>query len=423
MSGEAKGRRRFGILEPDPGGHRFLFVRLLALHAPAGATVLLTTPGARGRPEFDVHLRDLMETGDLTVTEVPEAARSRSLLQRGIDAVRLGRLVGSFDVVAVPDGDRRPEWWYLLPAVARRTRVSVLLTRPVRPRRMYATSRRLIATWSKGVLAVVATVLTRRRLRVLQLDLPVGSPSKLALTGWLTPVRDPVPPAAADPVRPRTRSGVVIAGALSRRKGLEQAVDAWKRQGITSRLHLVGRISRDVDPAVRAEIDELVGSGRLVAVDRYVEESEFEQAISTAEAVLLPYASGTWSSGIAGRAVRAHTPIVVVGPASGIAEAVDELGIGSWLRDFGGLSDALHSLRAERISPALAAAAASLDDGQDFASSLWGAGPASATERRVRHHEAESDDELHHDQSDTCTGRIADQSPDGDGAEPDDRAE
>ncbi len=358
---------RLAILEPNHDGHRYLLVRLLAAAAPGPVLLLTSAAGAASR-QFELHLAPLAAAGSLTVRVVGD----------GGGRLRVARSLAGVDVVVVPDADRSLRWCAALAAGAR-CRVRGVLLRPARPLGLYPGPAAAARGWVKVLLAAALTVASGRRIAFRQLDLPGTSRSRLRLTRLLPPVGDPIPPAARAPAVEGRRRGLLLVGALSARKGVDAVVERWRALGLDEPLVLVGRLDPDIGESTRAELDRLVDDGRAHVDDRYVADDEVDAAVRSARAVLLPYGRETWSSGILGRAVRNRTPVVVVGPASGVSATVVDAGLGAWIDDLDGLPAALARLDAEggAIAAALAAYDARMDDGSDFAAALWGEGTRS----------------------------------------------
>jgi glycosyltransferase involved in cell wall biosynthesis len=101
---------------------------------------------------------------------------------------------------------------------------------------------------------------------------------------------------------------IVAAGALDERKGTDLLVHAFSRAELTEsdRLLLVGRLAPNVRDLVERVYQPLVANGRIIMMDRFVSDKDFELAILAADVVCTPYRSHIGSASIAIRAAEAR---------------------------------------------------------------------------------------------------------------------
>jgi hypothetical protein len=105
---------------------------------------------------------------------------------------------------------------------------------------------------------------------------------------------------------------MVAPGFLHPGKGLEQAVEAFRRAG-RGRLYLIGSVRDPVPENVSyaERLRELANATPGVElVERFVDDETFDAWIAAADAVVLPYRR-SWSSGVLARAQAIGTPAIV----------------------------------------------------------------------------------------------------------------
>ena len=113
----------------------------------------------------------------------------------------------------------------------------------------------------------------------------------------------------------------VCAGFLHPAKGFERAAFAWNAAGMPGRLAIVGSV-RDHTPeneTYAGMLRDLSSSlDRVVLVEDFVSDRDFDAWIAAANLVILPYRR-SWSSGALARAQQLGTPAAVAG-VGGLAE-------------------------------------------------------------------------------------------------------
>ncbi len=145
------------------------------------------------------------------------------------------------------------------------------------------------------------------------------------------PLPDPVPPAtgpiqtSAEGVTVNRHQAVrfLLPGALSRRKGADVLVRALAglSRDDAARMEVVcaGRVDARDRPALQRVVAHLRHRRpdiRLDWQDRFLPGQEFQNALSRADWILMPYRRPEYSSGILGRAAQAGVP--VIGPEDGL---------------------------------------------------------------------------------------------------------
>ena len=137
-----------------------------------------------------------------------------------------------------------------------------------------------------------------------------------AATDHLSLLPDPVP-TMLDVTRTEARQRlglpeagryVVSAGALDGRKGTDLLLRAFKQAKLadSDRLLLAGRLAPDMRKLVDRECREWVASDRMIVLDRFISDEEFNLAITAADVVCTPYRRHIGSASIAIRAASAE---------------------------------------------------------------------------------------------------------------------
>jgi glycosyltransferase involved in cell wall biosynthesis len=301
------------IVEPDPGGHRFQYVRhVVELAAPAGEVVLLTSRGAQQLAEFDNYLADVPVTVVERFDDIyPPTAQM---------AAAVAEVHRTHDVAAtlVMDADQSlKRWWLVAPrafrGLPRRPRVIFLLTRypaTLTLRDQLGWKHRV----AKGGLALLA-MSTRTLSRVVTLagrdDMSAGALVKR--------VRDPAICGAhsrdRDRIRdelglPATRRLVGIFGAISDRKNVPLVTAAVLASGDDADLVLAGGIQDEVAAWLAQQPESTLA--RIVQRDGFLSNDELDRFVAAADVVMIAQ-NNNGPSGIMGKALAAEVPVLSAG--------------------------------------------------------------------------------------------------------------
>jgi len=114
------------------------------------------------------------------------------------------------------------------------------------------------------------------------------------------------------------------------RKGTHLLLEGFSRAklGITDRLLLAGTLGEPLRQTLRNDYRQACEQGRIVVLDRYVNEVELMNAFAAVDLVCAPYADHFGSSGVALRTAQAGRPILA--PCQGwFAEMVPRFGLGA----------------------------------------------------------------------------------------------
>lgn len=309
------------LFEAGRGGHAFTYVRLLlpALLEACDRVTLVTRVEAPQSEDFHAQLGPLLERVDVkptvTLRSTPLAGaidRARAL-RAAMAAHRPGHvLTTTLDGLAQGMGLARVSG-----------RLGALRSAPIEgavhncrfayPARGWAD--RLRAPWNRMLLAAAPVE------RCHMVDLVAYEDVQRrggALAQRCVMLPDPVeaPPAVdRDDARrrldlPREGRLLVCPGALSRRKGVDLLIGAFARAALhkDDRLLLAGRFDADV----RRAYEQAPGDARsrIVAMDRYLTNEEFDLSLAAADVVCAPYPSHAGISNIALRAAKAGRPVL-----------------------------------------------------------------------------------------------------------------
>lgn len=301
------------ILEPDPGGHRFQYVRhVVELASKDGDVLLLTSRGAQQLPEFENYLAGMPvsvhERFDSIYPPTAEMAEAIAEIAREQDLLQ----------ALVMDADQSlKRWWQVAAQAFRglspRPRVVFLLTRY--PATLTLTDR---LGWAhrvaKGGLSVLA-MSTRTLSRVVTLagrdDTSAGALVKR--------VRDPAICGAHSRERqllrtslglPHERRLVGIFGAISDRKNVPLVTEAVLASGDDADLVLAGGIEPDV--AAWLAQQPAATHARIIQRNGFLSNDELDQLVAASDVVMIAQ-NNNGPSGIMGKALAAEVPVLSAG--------------------------------------------------------------------------------------------------------------
>ncbi|TWU37650.1 D-inositol-3-phosphate glycosyltransferase [Novipirellula aureliae] len=122
---------------------------------------------------------------------------------------------------------------------------------------------------------------------------------------------------------------IVSVGGQDRRKGTDLLLRAFEvaRFADQDRLVLIGKISDEIRPQIQVIQQNSVLANRLIIIDRYISEDEFQQAIIASDLVAMPYRSTDRPSGIACRCLAWGRPVIATN-SGWLKWVVDDLGAG-----------------------------------------------------------------------------------------------
>jgi len=313
------------ILELNPSGHRFHYVRLIAegLSEVGLRPVIVTSARAVASPEFDVHLRRVAGLADIDASVHFPEKRGWALAGTTLQALR-GALT-----------KHRPHHAYLpfADGVAQRLALEGLLRRSG-----FLSQTRIEGLLFRGEFAYPRTRTPRDFVkdrvteylisRVPRTSLHLLDPlvyehvksisghHRLAVTLVPEPVEMTFSMSSSESrdVLGLERSGkyVVCVGGISRRKGTDLVLRAFQDRRIpsASALLLFGPHDEHTRSLLRGPFADAVRRGEIVSRDGYLPQSTIEHAVSAADVVALPYRRHVGSSGVLTRAAAARKTIV-----------------------------------------------------------------------------------------------------------------
>jgi glycosyltransferase involved in cell wall biosynthesis len=298
------------LVEPNPGGHRFQYVRHLVRYEPD--SVVLTSTGATATPEFAAYLGDVpVEVLERYSQPEPATAEMVSVIA-GLARER------SVDTVVVMDADQSlKRWWLEAPRafrdLPRRPRVIFLLTRY--PARLTFGDR---LGWlhrvSKASLAEVA-----RARGVLARTVSLAGRDDRSPGRLVHRVQDPAICEASAADRPALREKldlpaddviVGILGAISGRKNVPMVASAVAAVGGAARLLLAGQLEPDVAAWVSSQPASV--RSRLIVRDEYLTNERLDAYVAACDIVSIAQ-DNNGPSGIMGKALAAGVPVLTAG--------------------------------------------------------------------------------------------------------------
>jgi glycosyltransferase involved in cell wall biosynthesis len=326
------------VFEPDFAGHHFAYLRLIlpAFAEIAGTVVLSTHTAALDSTQYQVLLQPL--SCPMQVDALPPASGGFLLnhmrhLQSLAQSVRRVRP----DHVVVPYADG----------------ISQLLgaTRPwpIIPREVH-----LEGLMFRGAFAYPSTSLRRRAFTMASWELAARSRwtrmhhldplvvAAIRRRGGSFASRCDLMPDPVERMTPRDEAAarrhlgipedgryIGCIGALDRRKGADLLIRAFAsaRLAPSDRLLLVGPHEPYVAEMLRGEYLPMVGAGRIVVIDRFVSQPDFEAAVQAADVICTPYPEHVGSASIVIRGAAAGK--IVLGSTYGwIGTTIQQFGLG-----------------------------------------------------------------------------------------------
>lgn len=301
-------RRRVLVVEGNPDGHRLYYVSLLvaAELEDGGEVFVVTTKRAIGSSEWRVHMEHLASRISLQL-----------LSEFSIEAIGAIANDLGIDHVVVPDGDSRA---YEIAKGARwygRGTITILVMREMgQPAKVPGIA--MIKTFVKRKVLQRVDRVPRVQIRVLK-SAPWSGRSALPIS------RDPVRLTRSGASGEPTRENILpsgcfwfgVVGSIDPRKNLPlvaSAISSLNRADVG--LVVAGQVRDSVLESAEAGFQRIrAAGGRIVVINRLLEEAEFDQIIAELDCVVLAH-SNEGPSGILGKAMAAGTRIVAAGAAT-----------------------------------------------------------------------------------------------------------
>lgn len=292
---------RILLFDPYAGGHHGLYVAAFGRVLSARHEVIAAAPTSSLRHLGDADVDRLALDDALVHLKVEEASRAQdaALLRECIRRSGADQAVHLFADAALPNLLGRP------PDVP----TTVVLFRPRAHWRDLGgipPSPRERAVGRIYELAVAAWL--RRGGAVLTLD-PVAAErwsNRNRSVAWL-----PEPPVTATPNERSERTGGVIYGALSARKGLHHVTAALEQGAHGLELTLAGAVNSEFEAPLADAVERLRGAGASVRLrTQRLDEREALDVLASARVVLLPYVGHIGMSRVLLEAAVAGTPVL-----------------------------------------------------------------------------------------------------------------
>jgi len=336
---------RIFILEPNPDGHRFSYVRRLATAvSELGVEVIVsTTADGVASVQYAEQLRPVESMFTLVVGSIAgrrgPAGRQRRSAEMLSDAIRRHRP----DHVYVPYADgtiqimgaRRMVGMHRAPV---RCEIEAVMMRGALAYR----GRGLRASlWSTAWLAATsaAPVDVIHHLDRIAIDAIRARDPRLGRRMRLLP--DPATPCSpVGSAEARTTLGlpqegrlIGCVGSIDTRKGMDLLVRAFlgRRRAESDRLLLAGPHDGALRDIIAGEASRAVASGRVISIDRYLTEAELGLAIDALDVVAVPYPRDRGHSGSSSILIHAaaHARPVLATDFGWIGATTREIGLGT----------------------------------------------------------------------------------------------
>jgi glycosyltransferase involved in cell wall biosynthesis len=298
------------LVEPNPGGHRFQYVRHLVRAQPDA--VVLTSAGATSTPEFASYLGDEpVEALERYSTIEPP---TRELVSVVADLAR----ERAVDTVVVMDADQAlKRWWLEAPRAFRtlpnRPRVIFLLTRY--PARLTLGDR---LGWLHRISKASLSELAQAR-RSLARTVSLAGRDDPAPGRLVHRAQDPALCDASSADRAALRekldlpaSAIIVGilGTVSDRKNVPMVAEAVRAVGDGTRLLLAGQL----DPFVSTWLADQPPALRevLIVRDEYLSNEQLDAYVAASDIVSIAQ-DNNGPSGIMGKALAAGVPVLTAG--------------------------------------------------------------------------------------------------------------
>jgi glycosyltransferase involved in cell wall biosynthesis len=332
---------RFTYFEPLIDGHCTFWARMALSRLPQDPRVsevrLLTSPTMLERVKDVVTAMNI--TCDLIPPEELEQMTTGSLWRRGQAQWSMAKRLSKDGVAFLPFFDHAVVAAATDPfPVQKGGRVSGIIFRPPNTYnlpRSFKTNSNAMRRWSTYALA---RRVTGGPLFTLDELAPLGKGGRL--TKALTYLPDPAPDLdllnTVNPIwREDKRQVVLLFGALTRRKGIFEALQAWRYLSLQDRarfvLRFVGRLGNEERAPFMSALKnakELLPNAIIELEDGFITDENLAREIAGSDIILAPYQNHIGSSGVMHWAVAANKPLIAQDTGL-IGYQVSKYGLGS----------------------------------------------------------------------------------------------
>lgn len=312
------------IYEPTHSGHRFNYIRLIIpelVKLNVNITIAITSE-AKASDEFKVHLENL--SNHFSVYEIrPKNDEAHPLQKVSHDVWQLQRLIRERkpDHVYVPSGDGKAQLLGLL------NKLGILRLPPdlvmeailFKGSGAYRGAHLLRRIYDHVLLATlkISPFSTLHYIDPIAFEWNAKHDVRLAAKGAL--LGDPVEPMLAIPTtEARMQLGIPVeglyigtVGALKPRKGINLLIEAFLSAKLEFVTHLL--LAGKQYPGVSNLVDAYAqgpGADRIVTINRYLSNKEFNLALCAMDVVCVPYPRHKGSSGIILSAAQLGKPVL-----------------------------------------------------------------------------------------------------------------
>lgn len=303
---------RITLFEPNPGGHRYAYVRRLApALAAIGETTLVTSREGVAAPEFEAQVRPVlshlkvessMERGD------PATGRAyhlhlathlrRCATELGADHVLLPYADGTIQMA----GLRRMMGRFSIPQAVE---IEGLMMRGSFAYERGGGLRAMVRRHLRLMLTAAAPLAIVHHLDPIVVRVMSNESRSLAKRLRLLP--DPVEEfTPMEQHAARSALGIATDGRLigcvgvqDRRKGIDRLIHAFVHADLraTDRLLLMGRHTKEISETLAQVGGEAIRAGRIISMDRYISDDELATGIAAMNVVATPYPPNEGHSG------------------------------------------------------------------------------------------------------------------------------
>jgi len=312
------------IFEPDHTGHHFLHLGLLIppLAALGVEVIVATTEAARATKPYEVYLKPLESSAKIDAWMPPMAQGGMEIAKQKLRCFGDSIARAKPDWVCVPYADGLAQ---VLGAarklgrnpVPRDLEVCGLMMRGLFAYPHTGLKQKLAAraSWQAVKWAPLSQVYILDPI-VFNAVMEEGG-SFAARCGLLPEPMDPPPAISQADARrklgiPEDGRYIGCVGLIDRRKGCDLLVRAFAaaKIGASDRLLLVGGHDPEIRQLIAGECGELVRSGRIISIDRFVDPDELGAALLAMDLVCTPYPRHIGSASVVIRAAAAGRPVV-----------------------------------------------------------------------------------------------------------------
>jgi len=311
------------MFEPDAGGHRLTYLRqLLPALDGLGAVTVVVGEGAIGTEAFRVQLGELRETHRFESVTFDKRGGMLGKARARLDALRAAMDLCDPEHVFIPSGDGLAQLLGMPGSMKRLALKAGVQIEVGMHRGSFAYPSRTLK--ERVIRGATLRSLTRAPLQRVQfVDVLAyewlrdrGHPLAARASVLADPV-DPVEDVSKSEARrvlgmPEDGRVIGTSGHLDERKGVDRLLRAFRSAdlGDSDRLLLAGRPSPGIRELIAGEFADMVSSGRIVAMTRYLTDEELSATLAACDVVCTCHPAHVGLSNICLRAAAAGRPVL-----------------------------------------------------------------------------------------------------------------